>query len=240
MALMFCGQGVGDMVKNLQLGVLLMVFFCVCAGLGAAPLASGTYEEEEYLIYVPDGIDTDKKYPLIVAFSPGADADGLISTWGSHADRNHCIILASKVIKNGMDIPAYLERLSKLIKEKVGEQFPINPAGVIALGTSGGGMAAHLFSFFHPDTVAAVISSVGYIHENSLKHKDTYPHGKVCAFLTSPTDFNYKLMQEDRKFLKSLDWRLKWYEFEGGHRTAPEDIREEALQWVLATLTEGQ
>ncbi len=216
------------------------VMVLLTASLNAAPMASGTFEENEYLIYVPDGIDTEQKYPLIVAFSPGADADGLISTWGPHADQNHCIILASKIIKNGMDIPNHLIELRQLIKEKVGEQFPVKTDSVIALGTSGGGMAAHLFSFFHPDTVGAVISSVGYIHENSLKHKDTYPKDKVCAFLTSPTDFNYKLMQEDRKFLTSLDWQLKWYEFEGGHRTAPAEIREEALQWVLATLAGQQ
>lgn len=219
----------------LLLAALMLV---LPAGLTAAPLASGTYEENEYLVYVPDGIDTDQKYPLIVAFSPSGDADGLVKTWGPHADRNKCLVMASKIIKNGMDIPLYLKRLRKLIWERVGEQFPVQTDRVIALGTSGGGMAAHLFSFFHPDTVGAVISSVGYIHENSLKHKDTYPQGKVCAFLTSPTDFNYKLMQEDKKFLTSLNWKLKWYEFEGGHRTAPEDVREEALKWVLQTLQE--
>lgn len=219
----------------LLLAALMLV---LPAGLAAAPLASGTYEENEYLVYVPDGIDTDQKYPLIVAFSPGGDADGLVKTWGLHADQNKCLVMASKIVKNGMDIPLYLKRLRKLIWERVGEQFPVQTDRVIALGTSGGGMAAHLFSFFHPDTVGAVISSVGYIHENSLKHKDTYPQGKVCAFLTSPTDFNYKLMQEDKKFLTSLNWKLKWYEFEGGHRTAPEDVREEALKWVLQTLQE--
>jgi len=225
-------------MKHFVLLLVTALLFVLPASLAAAPLASGTYEENEYLVYVPDGIDTDQKYPLIVAFSPGGDADGLIKTWGPHADRNKCLILASKIIKNGMDIPMYLKRLRKLIWERVGEQFPVQTDRVITLGTSGGGMAAHLFSFFHPDTVGAVISSVGYIHENSLKHKDTYPQGKVCAFLTSPTDFNYKLMQEDKKFLTSLNWKLKWYEFEGGHRTAPEDVREEALEWVLQTLQE--
>jgi len=225
-------------MKQFVLLLVTTLLFVLPASLTAAPLASGTYEENEYLVYVPDGIDTDQKYPLIVAFSPGGDADGLVKTWGPHADRNKCLVMASKIIKNGMDIPLYLKRLRKLIWERVGEQFPVQTDRVIALGTSGGGMAAHLFSFFHPDTVGAVISSVGYIHENSLKHKDTYPQGKVCAFLTSPTDFNYKLMQEDKKFLTSLNWKLKWYEFEGGHRTAPEDVREEALKWVLQTLSE--
>lgn len=222
--------------RFIRVFALFVAFVAFSSLVTAEPVASGTFEENEYLIYVPDGLDDGQKYPLIAAFSPGADAAGLIKTWGPHAANNHCIIMASKIIKNGMDIPLYLQRFRKLIWERVAKKYPVNPANVIALGTSGGGMASHLFSFFHPDTVSAVISNVGYIHENSLKHKDTYPRQKVCAFLTSPTDFNYKLMNEDKKFLTSLEWKLKWYEFAGGHCTAPEEIREEALVWVLATL----
>jgi predicted esterase len=132
-----------------------------------------------------------------------------------------------------MNIPLYLKRIVKLINERIAPAYPISPKCIITVGTSGGGMAGHLFSFFHPDTVAGVISSVGYIHENSLKQKDIYPQNKICAFLTSPTDFNYKLMKEDKKFLDSLNWNTLWLEFEGGHRTAPENIREEALTWML-------
>ncbi len=197
---------------------------------------AGMHEDNEYLIYVPEGLAEGIRYPLIVGFSPSANARDTIDTWKGHADRHLCVILASKIVKNGMDISRYLVRLSKLIHEKVASEYPIKPDCIIAVGTSGGGMASHLFSFFHADTVAAVITSVGYIHENSLKQKDVCPRDKVCAFLTSPTDFNYKLMKEDRKFLTSLDWRVKWYEFEGGHRTAPEEIREEALAWVLEQL----
>ena len=220
--------------------ILVAIVFLLTYLPGSCPateaVAAGIFEENEYLIYVPEGLEPGQKYPLIVGFSPSANANDLVDTWRGHADKPKCIILASKIIKNGMDIPNYLNRLRNLIHERVAAQYPILPDRIIAVGTSGGGMASHLFSFFHPDTVAAVISSVGYIHENSLKHKDTYPRGRVCAFLTSPTDFNYKLMKEDRKFLKTLDWQIKWYEFEGGHRTAPEEIREEAITWVLETL----
>jgi len=220
--------------------VVLLTFVCILFSGNVfaqvpAPVA-GMHEDNEYLVYVPEGLSEGVRYSLIVGFSPSANARGLISTWKGHADKHLCLILASKIVKNGMDISRYLVRLRKLIHEKVASEYPIMPDRIIAVGTSGGGMASHLFSFFHEDTVAAVITSVGYIHENSLKQKAVYPRNKVCAFLTSPTDFNYKLMKEDRKFLSSLDWRVKWYEFEGGHRTAPEEIREEAITWVLEQL----
>lgn len=221
--------------------VILLVTLIACCWLPAHPqelnCVAGNYEENEYLIYIPEGLETGVTYPLIVGFSPSGNARSIIKTWKAHAANHKCIILASKIVKNGMDISRYLVRLSKLIHENVSSKYPIMPDRVIALGTSGGGMASHLFSFFHPETVAAVITSVGYIHENSLKQKENYPRDKICAFLTSPTDFNYKLMKEDRKYLKSLGWQIKWYEFEGGHRTAPEEIREEALTWVVEKLS---
>jgi hypothetical protein len=216
--------------------LLTLLLFVPAMPIFAEGTVAGIHETGEYLIYVPAGLTEGEKYPLIVGFSPSADARGLIKTWKAQADKCHCIIMASRIIKNGMDIPMYLKRFSKLIHEKVATTYPVRLDQVIALGSSGGGMASHLFAFFHPDTVSAVISNVGYIHENSLKHKDTYPKNKVCAFLTSPTDFNYKLMKEDEKFLATLGWKLKWYEFAGGHVTAPDNIREEALTWVLQTL----
>lgn len=221
---------------NVLLALFVLQLFFAVTCLAQETPAAGNFEENEYLVYVPDGLTAGDSYPLIVAFSPSANAHSLVSTWKVHADKYKCIILASKIVKNGMDIASYLGRLRDLIHERVAEQHPIMPERIIAVGTSGGGMASHLFSFLHPDTVAAVITSVGYIHENSLKKRDVYPHNKVCAFLTSPTDFNYELMKEDRKYLKSLDWKIKWYEFEGGHRTAPENIRDEALSWVLDQL----
>ena len=190
-------------------------------------------ETNEFYFLIPDDSSDSKRLPLIVTFSPGGNAMGLVKTWEKIALDNNCALLASKVVRNGTDISSYLKRLRMLIKDKVAKHYPIKPDCIIAGGVSGGGMAAHLFSFLFPDTVAAVISNVGYIHENSAKRKHVYPKGKVCVFLTSPTDFNYKLMKEDEKFLQSLEWATKWMEFEGGHKRAPLNMLDEAVKWVL-------
>lgn len=215
--------------------VIFAVFTFICTSVLSAQtevIPGQTFETSDYIFFVPESIVMSQKHPLIVAFSPGADAKQLVRTWKGPATRHECLLFASKVIKNGMDVPMALKKINQQIEE-LAKTIPIAAKGIIAVGVSGGGMTAHLFSFFYPDTVSAVISNVGYIHENSLKKKSKYPKSKLAVLLTSPTDFNYKLMLEDKKYLESLNWRTKWMEFEGGHRQAPADMLDESLKWIV-------
>jgi predicted esterase len=200
--------------------------------LGAAPQLGQTIETGEYLLVIPEGLDPQAPHPVIVAFSPSANGRQLVEEWRNLAAKHRCLLLASKLVRNDMDPSPLLKRIrSKL--QGFAQTYGADPGRVVAVGVSGGGMTAHLFAFQYPDTVAAVISCVGYIHEKTLTQKDRYPRGKTAVFLTGPTDFNYKLMGEDRKFLQSLGWSVRWIEFPGGHHQAPEDVRDEALTWIL-------
>ncbi len=208
------------------------LFAFVCT-IGIAEEFPKVVEENEYFLVIPSASQENTPCPLLVAFSPSGNGRGLVKNWKNIVEKNGCFLFASKIVKNGMDIPLYLKRIKKLIKTRLAEKYRIQTDSIIATGVSGGGMASHLFCFFHPDMVAGVISTVGYIHENSLKKKEQYPRDKVCVFLTGPKDFNYKLMKEDKKFLDSLNWTTKWEEFAGGHRQAPDELLDEALKWVI-------
>ncbi|NLI77804.1 MAG: hypothetical protein GX442_15380 [Candidatus Riflebacteria bacterium] len=198
--------------------------------------AGEVIEKPEFVLYIPDTLDSGRRYPLIVAFSPGADADDLLRHLHEHARTHRCLLFCSKVVRNGMDVPPALRRIATGLVPALADEYPLDPTLIIGTGVSGGGMTAHLFSFLYPNVVAAVISNVGYIHENSLKRPERYPQNKICAFLTSPTDFNFKLMREDEKFLKKRGWTTRWFEFEGGHRRAPDELFDEALGWVVGNL----
>ncbi len=207
-------------------------FLYVCPARAQNVIPGTTIEKWDHFFFYPETMDKTTLRPVIVAFSPSADARGLMETWRDIARKFRCFLFASKVIRNGMDAPPVLKRITGELKS-YSELFPMRFGAAICVGVSGGGMTSHLYSFFHPEAVGAVISTVGYIHEKTLKQKKIYPKGKVAVFLTGPTDFNYKLMKEDKNFLVSLGWNVRWREFEGGHTQAPGDILEESLAWVL-------
>ena len=196
------------------------------------------FNPDNYEVYLPEGIKSYVPRPVIIGFSPSGRGVEIINMWQEAADEFNCIIIASNVVKNGMDIRNELNNITEDLNNHFAKEYPIDLNKVIAVGSSGGGMSSHMFSFFHPDTVAAVITNVGYIHESTLKgeNRKRYPQNKVCAFVAGTTDYNYKLMKEDISFLQKRGWSCKWIEFIGGHVWAPQETRKEALEFVLEEL----
>ncbi|MBP5470037.1 MAG: hypothetical protein J6Z11_12425 [Candidatus Riflebacteria bacterium] len=194
------------------------------------------FNPDDYVIFLPTGINSYIPRPVIMGFSPSGRGQDIIDIWQDAAEEYNCIIIASNLVKNGMDIQKELVKIKSDLKNEFIQEYPIDLNRVIAVGSSGGGMASHLFSFLHPDTISAVITNVGYIHEGTLAKSKIYPRNKICAFLAGTTDYNYKLMKEDLKFLKEHGWTCKWIEFVGGHVMAPQERRKEALKFVLDEL----
>ena len=194
------------------------------------------FDASDYAVYVPDSADDDKELPVIIGFSAGGSGNSVVNIWKDAAEKYKCIIIASNIVRNGIDIQNELKQIKQDLQNELKTKYPIDLKRVIAVGSSGGGMASHLFSFLHRDLIAGVISNVGYIHEGTIAQSNNYTRNKVCAFLAGSGDFNKPLMKEDLKFLQNHDWKCKWIEFEGGHHMAPEEYREEALEFVLTEI----
>ncbi|MFH1128600.1 MAG: hypothetical protein V1699_04250 [Candidatus Omnitrophota bacterium] len=191
-----------------------------------------TINDPKYILYLPSNINLSKKYPLVVAFSPSADAAYMIGLWKNISEKYKLVIAASKEFRNNVDPENAFSTMISLIKS--GDlKYPIDKSRVITSGVSGGGMAAHMFSVSYPDFTWAVISNCGRIHPDYIeKERNLYARNKLAVFLASPTDFNYGYMKNDQKFLATLDWKTKWIEFSGGHIAAPESAYQEAAEWL--------
>jgi len=188
-------------------------------------------DNSKYILCVPEGIDISKKYPLVVALSPNADAESMIKTWQDISNKYKWIIFASKENRNGINLIEFIPELASLVRE-VSSDFPIDRSRIIAAGFSGGGMSSHAFSFSYPELISAVVANTGITHEYYRERINEYPRGKLAVFLASPTDFRYEEMKHDKDFLENLGWKVKWIEFKGGHKIAPSSAYEKAAEWL--------
>ncbi|MDD3001217.1 MAG: hypothetical protein PHF29_05625, partial [Candidatus Riflebacteria bacterium] len=121
----------------------VLFFLVVSSVCFAGQVPSGTFDEGDFVVFVPENLDDSYVYPTIIGFSPGGRGSEIINTWRQAASENNCIILGSNVIRNGMDIQRNLITVKADIKDKLSLKYPIDLNKIVALGSSGGGMAAH-------------------------------------------------------------------------------------------------
>ncbi|MDD5669139.1 MAG: alpha/beta hydrolase-fold protein [Candidatus Omnitrophica bacterium] len=204
------------------------VIFCLCP---FVPVECRTVDQEQYIVYVPEGYSQPDPRPLILVFSPGGDASGMITTWQPVADRYAWFVLASKQFRNNQDTAPIITELVEVVR-KLPEQFPVDKTRVAASGFSGGAMFSHSLSFMYPDIISTVVANTGKIDDIYIQRKAEYPKNKRVVFLASPADFRYDEMKRDRQLLTSLGWKTKWIEFPDGHTIAPESSYMEAAAWL--------
>jgi predicted esterase len=191
-----------------------------------------TIRTSAYILYIPQGIDLSRKYPLVFALSPSADGNTMVNTWKAVADKYKWIVVGSNEHRNGMlfkDMGPILTNTIKIIAAN----YPVDGSRIIATGFSGGGMSSHYLTMEYPNLIWAIVINTGMITEEYQNGKSyPYPHNKIAVFLASPTDFRYNQMQSDRSFLESIGWKTKWIEFQGGHSIAPEFAYMETAEWI--------
>jgi len=208
------------------LSALVVFFLCPLVSLECR-----TEDYGHYVLYIPEGYSQPNPRPLILVFSPGGDASGMIKTWQPVADRYAWFVLASKEFRNNQDTAPIITELIEVVR-KLPEQFPVDEARVAASGFSGGAMFSHSLSFMYPDIISAVVANTGKIDDIYIQRKAEYPKKKRVVFLASPADFRYEEMKRDRQMLISQGWRTKWIEFPDGHAIAPELSYMEAAAWL--------
>jgi len=193
------------------------------------PMTGKLTDRQSYLVYLPDDLEQGKKYPLVFALSPGADALSMISAWAPVAEKHHWIVAASKEFHNGQEFGLSLRQIEAELND-VKNAYAIDTTRVIFTGISGGGMGAHAVFKFYPSRVRAIVINTGMMEATFMT--GDYPEGKIVVFLASPTDFRYAEMKRDRSFLEQHHWKIDWIEFAGGHTMAPATVYEQAAEWL--------
>ncbi len=224
--ILLCGISVFIFTKNIALVKPLWPIKSVSVNIEHGP---------SFEVYLPKGLDYNRKHPWVLGLSPGGNGKDLIPVWKNACDKFQWILVASNDSRNGVFFSEEWPLLAKTL-EIMKAKYPVDPARLYATGLSGGGMVAHFISYNYPESIRGIIVNTCMIHEEFYDPKitdpDSYPKNKIAVFLASPTDFRYNEMQRDKKFLESRGWKTKWIEFEGGHTWAPPEKYVEAVTWL--------
>jgi dienelactone hydrolase len=181
-----------------------------------------TDSSQSYALYLPKGYTTDRAWPVILGFDPGARGRTPVERYQVAAERYGFIVVGSNNSRNGN---VDLNRIVRVLTTDVLSRFSVDPKRIYTAGMSGGARVAFLVAMAAPATAGVIASSAGY---PDSKPRKTLP---FPVFATTGTeDFNHLEMRElDREL--TTPHRLAI--FEGGHTWLSSDLALEAVEWMV-------
>lgn len=120
--------------------------------------------EFSYALYLPSAYTPMREWPVIFAFSPGANGSTPVRLLMGAAEEYGYILIGSNDSKNGPWEPIHAAQ--RALRREAKRRFSIHPRRSYATGFSGGSRAALSLALRHPRAFAGVIS-VGAVFTNA-------------------------------------------------------------------------
>jgi len=117
-----------------------------------------------YALYLPSAYTPEREWPVIFAFSPGANGATPVRLLMGAAEEYGYILIGSNDSRNGPWEPIHAAQ--RALRREAKQRFSIHPRRSYATGFSGGSRAALSLALRHPRAFAGVIS-VGAVFTNA-------------------------------------------------------------------------
>lgn len=201
-----------DSVTGPALGKLISQFPCA-----ARP-------DQTYALYLPSHYSSDRSWPVLYCFDPGAEGMRAIERFRPAAERYGYILAGSNNCRNGDWAPIEVAVLA-LVRD-VESRFSVNPQRRYAAGFSGGARVACLFA--PPLKLAGVVACGAAFPLANKEPVVGFPLFGAAGW----DDFNYQELRRADALLeaKRVPHRVEFYA--AGHAWIPEELATEALEWL--------
>jgi len=177
---------------------------------------------QTYALYLPSSYTTDRAWPILIGFHPGARGRAIVDAYREAAERYGFIVAASNNSRNGpMDVSM---RAAGAMFQDIGQRFAVDGTRIYLTGHSGGSRVALQLALANKTIAGVIASSAGY--------PDVRPRSSVPfpIFATAGTDdFNYIEM---RMLVRPLKSPHRLVVFKGGHTLPPPDVAVQAIAWL--------
>ena len=174
-----------------------------------------------YALYLPSGYTPDRRWPILLAFDPGARGSVPVERYQAAAERYGWIVVGSNNSRNGS---TEVSKAIAALSADVASRFRLNPDRVYTAGMSGGARVAMSVAL-SVMKVAGVIASSGGYPDGRPRATSAFP-----IFATAGTeDFNHLEM---RLLDTALITPHRLAIFDGGHVWLSSDLAMEAVEWM--------
>ncbi len=183
--------------------------------------------DDTYTVYLPEQYREDKKWPVIMVFSPTGDGAEAVETFEESADRYGYVIAASNGIKNGN----YQENLrrSRTFYTEVINRFSIDKNAIYMAGFSGGARLAMSIAVMSSQIKGVIACGA------SFSNVPAYIPTENKFFyigIVGDQDFNYNEMLQAMNYLEQKKFDANLLVFSGGHQWPPSQYIDKAVRLV--------
>lgn len=182
-----------------------------------------------FALYLPSGYTPEKRWPAILAFSPGGRGEDPVRLLAPSAERFGYVVLGSNDSKNGPFEP--IKQAQEVLWKEAKARFSLEPGRAYAAGFSGGARAASYLVLTHPGEFAGAITC-GSFQAERVKVPKRCP--QAFYMLVGNEDFNIFEFTRARRELEKKDVTCWLEEFDGPHRWPDEEKMTAAVEWLQA------
>ncbi len=188
----------------------------------------GLDPSQSYAIYLPSTYTPLKRWPIIYAFDPEARGRVPVDLYKEVAEKYGYIIAGSNNSKNFSATES--SKGATAMWEDTHIRLSLDERRTYTTGFSGGArMAGLVASECRQCQIAGVIAhGAGYPSNRRLSEKD-----QISYFLAvGDRDFNWPEIIGIRREREDLGMPYRVRVFQGGHRWAPAEVFEDAIEWM--------
>lgn len=180
---------------------------------------------QSYALYLPSTYSSEKRWPIVYAFDPGARGRTSLELMKDAAERYGYIVVGSNNSRNGSwKIEA--EAAEAMLKD-THARWSVEDRRVYFAGFSGGARVAAQVAQLCKCAAGVLLNGAGFQPQAFASHD-----GPFVVFAAVGTyDFNYPELVRTDEDLEKLGYAHFLRRFDGPHQWAPSAVMEEALAW---------
>jgi predicted esterase len=181
--------------------------------------------EQSYALYLPSTYSSEKRWPIVYVFDPGARGSIPVELLKAAAERYGYIVVGSNNSRNGSwKIEA---GAAEAIVQDIHARLAVDNRRVYFAGLSGGARVAARIAELCKCAAGVLLNGAGFQPEASASHEAPF----VVFAAVGSYDFNYGELVRSDEELEKLGYAHFLRRFDGPHQWAPPSAMDEALAW---------